>query len=172
MKIIFISDIHGIKTNINKIDELIIKLKIDKLVVLGDIYHSYYDNLEYDNQAVKKFLTKYKDKLLLIKGNCDWEINDFDVLEITGMYVDGISMYMTHGNKYNYNKPFEVPNSILIYGHEHIPYVRKKNGVTYICVGSLSLPRNEYGATYMIYDNKKFTIFNTLGNIITEYKLD
>ena len=39
MKILFISDIHGIKTNLPKIKERFIELNCDKLVVLGDLYY-------------------------------------------------------------------------------------------------------------------------------------
>ena len=39
MKILFISVIHGIKTNLPKIKERFEELKCDKLVVLGDLYY-------------------------------------------------------------------------------------------------------------------------------------
>ena len=40
MKILFISDIHGININLKKIEKVIEKEKIDKLVVLGDLYYA------------------------------------------------------------------------------------------------------------------------------------
>ena len=39
MKLMFISDIHGIKTNLAKIKERFEELNCDKLVVLGDLYY-------------------------------------------------------------------------------------------------------------------------------------
>ena len=39
MKILFISDIHGIKTNLSKIRQRFEELECDKLVVLGDLYY-------------------------------------------------------------------------------------------------------------------------------------
>ena len=47
MKILFISDIHGIATNLNVIENKIKNEKIDKLVCLGDLY---YAGPSYDNK--------------------------------------------------------------------------------------------------------------------------
>ena len=60
MKIIFISDIHGIKTNLKKIENII--EESDKLVVLGDLYYigpRNKLNSDYDILYVQEFLTKY-----------------------------------------------------------------------------------------------------------------
>ena len=55
---------------------------------------------------------------------------------------------------------------MLVYGHEHIPYIKKNNDMTYINVGSISLPRDGNKPTYMLYNNKKFTIYDIDGNVI------
>ena len=39
MKLMFISDIHGITTNLSKVKERFEELHCDKLVVLGDLYY-------------------------------------------------------------------------------------------------------------------------------------
>ena len=39
MKLLFISDIHGIPDNLEYIERIVIDKKIDKLVVLGDLYY-------------------------------------------------------------------------------------------------------------------------------------
>ena len=79
MKILFISDIHGIKTNLPKIKEKFETLNCDKLVVLGDLYYIGPRNkmIEgYDIDYVKEFLESFKDKLICIKGNCDSEVDE------------------------------------------------------------------------------------------------
>ena len=64
MKILFFSDIHGIKTNLNKLEKVINNNDFDKLVVLGDLYYNGFEkNIEFDNQLVYEFLIKYQDKL-------------------------------------------------------------------------------------------------------------
>ena len=42
MKILFISDIHGIDINLKKIDEIINKENIDKIICLGNILNPNY----------------------------------------------------------------------------------------------------------------------------------
>lgn len=178
MKLLFFSDIHGIKKNLSKLEKLIKKETFDKIIVLGDLYNRglpYDKKGIFDNQKVHDFLKKYKDNLIVTKGNCDSNIKENDFLiqdDIVSLKVDGLNFYLTHGNYYNYYKTEEFDKrGILIYGHEHIPYIRKREKMIYICVGSISLPRNDLGATYMIYENKKFTIYHIDGEIIDEYEI-
>ena len=42
----------------------------------------------------------------------------------------------------------------------------KKDNMVYICVGSISLPRENSNASYMIYENKKFTLYDVNNEII------
>ena len=65
MKIMFISDIHGIATNLNVIEKKIKNEKIDKLVCLGDLYYagpSYDNKYKINSKKVFEFLTKHQDK--------------------------------------------------------------------------------------------------------------
>lgn len=78
MKILFISDIHGININLKKIEKVIEKEKIDKLVVLGDLYYAgptYNQKYEVNSMNVKDTLTKYSDKIICLKGNCDSDVD-------------------------------------------------------------------------------------------------
>ena len=78
MKILFISDIHGITKNLDKIKKLEEQHNFDKIVNLGDIYHcglSVKKILKVNPNAVKEFLTKYRGKLLTIRGNCDADVD-------------------------------------------------------------------------------------------------
>ena len=43
--------------------------------------------------------------------------------------------------------------------------------MTYINVGSISLPRNNYAPTYAIYENKTITIYDINDNIIENINL-
>ena len=49
MKIMFISDIHGIKTNLKLIKKKYDKFECEKLVVLGDLYYHDYNYRYPDN---------------------------------------------------------------------------------------------------------------------------
>lgn len=169
MKILFISDIHGIDINLNLIENIIEKEKIDKFVVLGDLYYagpSYNKIYKVNSNNVKNILTKYSGKIICLKGNCDSEVDikasDFPICDnLALIHIDGLDIYLTHGNKYNMknNSKFNK-NGILIYGHEHIPYIKRHEKMIYINVGSISLPKDNNKATYMIYENKRFTIYD------------
>lgn len=167
MKVLFISDIHGIDININKIEKVIVSKNIDKIICLGDILNPYYSN------SVIDFLDKYRGILLCMKGNCDSDLDEKEYNQISGLYkinLDGIDIYLNHGHEYNIDKS-NFDGDILIYGHKHIPYIRKKDKKLYICVGSISLPRDDNGETYMIYENKDFKIYDMDGNIIDEIEI-
>ena len=150
-----------------------------KLVCLGDLY---YPGPTYDNKyiiesnKVKEFLTKYQEILICMKGNCDSSVDikasDFPICDgVSLIYVDDLNIYITHGNEYSFEKDRKFnKNGILIYGHEHVPYIKRKNGMIFINVGSISLPKNEI-ETYAIYDNKKFIIYDINNNIIESIEL-
>ncbi len=179
MKILFFSDIHGIKDNLIYIEKLLNEEDFDKIVVLGDLYYSgpNYDNkLEINSRLVKEFLTNYKEKVIVLRGNCDSDVDlkasDFPISNLCLITVDNIDIYCTHGNEYSYDKKDKFyQKGILVYGHEHIPYIKTLNQMTYICVGSISLPKNGSKSSYMIYENKSFTIYDINRNIIDSVKI-
>ena len=170
MKIVFISDIHGISKNLEHIDKKV--SNADKLVVLGDLYLGGEDRVE-----VEKFLNKYKNKLICMKGNCDslsdiYKSSFLIIPDISLLLVDDLNIYITHGDKYNiYNNNNKLSNSILVYGHEHIPYIEKDSNMIYINVGSISKPRDDNKETYMIYENRSFTIYDIEENIIDKIEV-
>lgn len=179
MKILFISDIHGITTNLNYIENKIKESNFDKIVCLGDLYYAgptYSENHVVDSKKVHEFLTEYQDKLICMRGNCDSAVDikasDFPINDgIALINTDNLDIYITHGNEYNSEKDRKFNREgILVYGHEHKPYIKKKNKMIYINVGSISLPRNDI-ATYAIYENKKFVIYDINNNIIDSIKL-
>ena len=178
MKIIFLSDIHGIYNNLNIIDRVIQDKKIDKVVVLGDLYYfgDNYSNSLINNLEVKNFLIKYRDKLICMKGNCDSnlvvKLSEFPIhSDISKINVDDLVIYITHGNQYSLKRGSKFAiNGILVYGHEHIPYIETREDMVYINVGSISLPRKGL-PTYMIYENRKFIIYDINGNIVDQIEL-
>ena len=167
MKILFISDIHGIKTNLPKIKSRFEELACDKLVVLGDLYYIGPRNkmIEgYDIDYVREFLDSFKDKLICIKGNCDSEVDkmvsDFPIVNELGL-ISTINedLYLTHGHIYNESN-WNKTNSTLIYGHLHIPFIKEIETNTYINPGSISLPKSEVGPTYLYYNEESFIIYD------------
>ena len=175
MKLMFISDIHGIKTNLEKVKEKFKELNCDKLVSLGDLYYIGPRNkmIEgYDIKAVESFLESMKDKLICMRGNCDSEvdlmISNFPIMnDLSLIMTENHDLYITHGHIYNESN-WMKENSILIYGHFHIPFIKKIETNYYINPGSISLPKEGYKASYLIYDENKITIYDIDDNIIKE----
>lgn len=165
--ILFISDIHGIYDNLENFNIN----KYENIFFLGDLYGS----LEGD-EKVENFFRKYSNKIICTKGNCDYpfdyEALGYPVNEVIHFEVDGIKIYCNHGHKYRYKylSTFEGMD-VLIYGHEHIPYIKENNGNIYICVGSISKPRDENGPSYLEYDNNKFTLRKLNGEEIDSIEI-
>ena len=178
MKILFISDIHGIKTNLPKIKERFEELECDKLVVLGDLYYIGPRNkiIEgYDINYVREFLNSFKDKLICIKGNCDSEVDkmvsEFPIISELGLIATiNEDLYLTHGHIYNESN-WSKTNSILIYGHLHTPFIKEIESNTYINAGSISLPKTEDGPTYLFYNEEEFIIYDMNDQIIAKKTL-
>jgi hypothetical protein len=180
MKILFFSDIHGITNNLKVLEELDNKEKFDKIVCLGDLYYSgpTFDNsLKVDSKYVLEFLMNFSDRLICMKGNCDSDVDikasDFPICSNLALInTDNLDIYLTHGNEYSMSKNRKFNRKgILVYGHEHIPYIRQNNDMTYICVGSISLPRGDNRPSYMIYNDKTFTIYSIDNEVIDEVSL-
>lgn len=169
MKILFISDIHGYTQNL----KLLEKCEYDHLVFLGDLFYCGYENEDiFNNKAVEDFLNANRDKIICIKGNCDSEYDYIKLnMPFSESYVkitDGcLDIYCTHGHLYNYrNLSYLGSPGVIIYGHEHVPYIKRFNDTTYICVGSISRPRYGSAASYCLYEKRTFTLYSVHGEIL------
>lgn len=174
MQILFISDIHGIKTNLPIIEATFKRLHCDKLVILGDILNNGCYTYNYDKEYVKKFLEKHKNELIIVKGNCDCS-NDFDFLNIDPnslkmIKTDKREIYLTHGHLYN-EKNWAKKSTILIQGHTHIPQIKEKNDNLYINPGSISKPRGLKKASYLFFNENEFIIYDVDGQEIMKKSL-
>lgn len=178
MKLLICSDIHGDATSVNNIMQIFEQEKAEKLLILGDIlYHGPRNELPqgYKPKEVIKILNENKDKILAIRGNCDTEVDqmvlDFPILaEYAYINIDGISIFVTHGHKFSTeNTPPLSKGEILLHGHTHIPTcIQFGNDNYYLNPGSVSIPKNGYPKSYMIYENRVFKVKDFNGNVLFE----
>ncbi len=181
MRILFISDLHGKVANLKILKSQLNLDHFDKVVVLGDLYTTspFLDVGKIPlNDQIEDFLSQYQDKLLCLRGNCD---TDLDVQRsalsfFEGMYhlkVANLDLYLTHGQDASFEGRHQLSfqKGILIYGHFHIPYIKKLDDRIYICVGSLSLPRGGSPASYLIYENNTFTLYTIGGQKLQQYTI-
>ena len=181
MQLLVISDIHGSYYYAKKILEIERKEKPDKIILLGDLYyHGPRNKLtdEYNPMEVAKILNSLKDKLEVVKGNCDAEvdemISEFPFNEHLEMKVNGYNLFLSHGHKYNIDNlpPLGLKIDIMMYGHFHIGFIKEKNGIVFANPGSISLPKENSKHSYLIFDDNKLILKDVDGNIIEEKTLD
>lgn len=164
MKLLIISDIHGNYDNLNSI---INNETFDKLVILGDLL-SYYGYENKDN--ILNLLEEYKDKLILIKGNCDYNINyelyNLYPYDIITLPINNNLVTFTHGNKYKKGFLPDNHGNIIITGHTHIPSITEENNIVYANPGSITSPRGMSDKSYIIFDDNKIILKKIDGTII------
>ena len=180
MRYLLISDVHGSYGAIKKVEEIILNNNFDKIISLGDIlYHGPRNDLpsEYSPKKVIEIVKKYHDKFVFIQGNCDAEVDSMVLnckfkkkykIKINNRYV-----YFTHGHhlsKYEPDLSLDK-ESIVIYGHYHVFDISNINDVTYLNVGSTSIPKDNI-SQYAILDDEAVTVYNLDNNeVIGKYIL-
>ena len=164
MKLMIASDIHGSGMYAEKLIERFKEEKPDKLLLLGDLlYHGPRNDLPglYDPKKVIALLNGIKDDLLCVIGNCDCDVDQM-VLEFPIMadyallYIDGITIYATHGHVYNQKKPLPGTKGILLCGHTHVPKIEECDSFTYLNPGSVSIPKEGSRHSYMVLEDGVF----------------
>lgn len=173
MKYMFVSDIHG---NVEGLEIIINKLKdekADKLVLLGDTAASI--NRE-DNAQLADILNKFKDKVEVIRGNCDTiefeELLDFEIFDIDTLYINKKFVTITHGHYYNSWKLPSNCGDIFIQGHTHIPMLKKENGKIIANPGSITRPKGCDLRCYLLLDEEKLSLKTLDGKLVKELKID
>ena len=182
MKIMFASDIHGDEACAKKMIEAYRGEGAEKLCLLGDLlYHGPRNDLpkNYAPKAVIALLNENRDELLCVRGNCDTEVDqmvlDFPILaDYALLSLDGITALLTHGHNYNTEKrPPLKAGDILIHGHTHVLKIEEfGEGNLYINPGSVTLPKENNERSYMIYEDRVFSIKSLdSGKIIKEIRV-
>ena len=171
MKLMFASDIHGSAYYAELLRDKYYEEKAEKLILLGDIlYHGPRNDLpkDYAPKKVIEILNAIKNDLLCVRGNCDTEVDqmvlEFPILaDYAVMYLDGKMLYITHGHHHNPQNPPMLKNGdILMNGHTHISADEQYDGFRYLNPGSVSIPKNGTGHSYMIYENGEFILKNLI----------
>lgn len=174
MKYLIASDIHGSLYYTHKLIELIEKEQPEKIILLGDLYYHGPRNplpLEYNPMEVSKILNQYKDKLIVIRGNCDAVvdemISEFKFIDHYQITLNNKNIMFTHGHLYN--KEYIPENiDILIYGHFHTGFMEYVNNTLCINVGSITLPKNNTAHSLLIMEDHFIKLIDLDGNLIKQ----
>ena len=178
MKYLIASDLHGSQYYAEKLLEIFNKEKADKLILLGDIYnHGPRNPLpeNYSPMQVAELLNGIKDQLIVIKGNCDSQvdtmISQFDFVEDMCIVVENKSLFLTHGHVYNKDNMPKTNFNAIIYGHFHTGFIEKQGEVTVANAGSLSLPKNNTPNSYILLEDTNLILKDLNGTELKSVKL-
>ena len=143
MKYLIASDVHGSAYYADKIVERAKAENADLIILLGDIYNHGPRNplpKDYAPMKVAETLNAVKDKLIVVKGNCDSQvdtlISEFDFIDSACVVSGGKKVFLTHGHVYNKTDKPKTVFDAVVYGHLHGNKVKnerliEKNGIKY-----------------------------------------
>ncbi len=165
MRIVFISDIHGVPSTLEAALASAESLGYDKIALLGDLlYHGPRNGVPnfYDPVAVAKRLNGLKDRIVAVRGNCDAEVDqmmvEFPIMsDYALLEADGVTFFLTHGHRWNErNLPPLGMGTVLAHGHTHIPELKKLPcGMTIFNPGSISLPKGGSARSFGYFDGRE-----------------
>ena len=178
MKLLIASDIHGDLDSLERLLSAYENEGAEKLVLLGDLlYHGPRNDLPstYAPKSVIELLNANRDKILAVRGNCDTEVDQmvlcFPILaDYAYIATDGLEIFATHGHRYNTENPPPLrKGDILLHGHTHVLTCTEfGDGNFYLNPGSAAIPKQNNPRTYMVYENRTFTVKDFAGNTVLE----
>ncbi|MCE7742334.1 MAG: metallophosphoesterase [Candidatus Heimdallarchaeota archaeon] len=127
---------HNLTTQIiESLTEYIKDLKPDKLILNGDVKHSFQEPTKIENRDVKKFLKKISSlvpEVHIVKGNHDvflsWAIQNIENIFLHSSSFSIKGYYFVHGDKKLEDIPAEEIEYIII-GHLHPVFESRVDGL-------------------------------------------
>lgn len=178
MKFLIASDIHGSYHYAQKIVQKVEEEKADLLILLGDIYNHGPRNplpKDYAPISVAELLNGIKEKIIVLKGNCDSQvdsmISQFDFIENMCVVSGEKSVFLTHGHKYNKDNMPKTQFNAIIYGHFHTGFIERINNVVVANAGSISLPKNNTSNSYLLLEDGTLTLKDIEGNVLKSQEI-
>ncbi len=164
MKLMIASDLHGSEYYVNLLCRRLEEEKPDRLVLLGDLlYHGPRNDLPrgYDTRTCADQLNALTPPPVAIRGNCDGEVDQlvltFPMLaDFAVLFVDGYSLFLTHGHHLDEAASALNPGDVLLYGHTHLPDFTVREGITLVNPGSVSIPKAGSRHSYLIFEGGVF----------------
>ncbi len=168
MKILFISDIHGVPGTLEKVFLHAEALNPERIVLLGDaLYHGPRNGVPgvYDPVKVVEMLNARRENIIAVRGNCDAEVDQMLLIfplmaDFSELVTENRRFFLTHGHLWNAGNLPPVPaGTVLAHGHTHLPVLETlSGGVMIFNPGSISLPKGGNPQTFGFFDGEKLSI--------------
>ena len=127
------------------------------------------------SKAVIELLNAHKSDVIAVRGNCDTEVDqmvlNFPILaDYAYLSLDGLTVFATHGHHHNTATPPALrTGEILLHGHTHVlTFTEFGDKIWYINPGSVALPKENNPRTYMVYENRTFTVKTVGGEVVAK----
>ena len=171
MKVIIVSDIHGVSEKLKIVMDFMKEEQIDKMIILGDIFNNYYD-LSVSSKEISQMMWSIPDKLTVVRGICDSCYDEtlipVGMLDYYETIINGIRCYFHHGHlRTNYNSSIKLYAS----GHTHVARLEKIDNIIYLNPGSIGRPRDYSIGSFAVISTTAITIFDLSLKVINEIKL-
>lgn len=180
MKFLIATDIHGSDKYFNILLKAIERESPDKVILLGDYFYHGPRNPFPDDYAPMKVAESMKnlgDKLILVKGNCDSEVDEMvserEFLDSYTIDLEGKLVLCTHGHKISkYDTLKSSIYTAVINGHYHVNDYEYIDSVHYFTIASISLPKDGYEAAYAVVEKDLITIKNLEGKMMIKKSIE
>ncbi len=178
MRYLILSDIHGSLTALNAVLPYFEQFKCNYILLLGDIlYHGPRNPLPegYAPKEVAERLNEYADKIVAVRGNCDCEVDQMLLhfpcqTDYVPVFDNGVMLLLSHGHVYApHNMPSLCDTSLFLYGHTHLWELTRNEKSVLLCnPGSISLPKENRPASFVMYDNGIITVYTLSGEVLAQ----
>lgn len=184
MRLFIASDIHGSADSLERffkiVDEAVKENNDLKVILLGDIYNHGPRNpfpQGYAPMKVAKLLNDAMSFVTAIKGNCDSEVDEmisnFPIIPSFSMEWEGRTVFFTHGHKVNPDNPptGAKRGDIVFYGHFHVPEISERDGIKYVCVGSVGMNPEGVPKSYAVLTEKDVSLYDFDKNKLNGFEI-
>jgi len=165
LRILIASDIHGRLLAAKRLEQVITAYQPERLILLGDYLYNGPRNgvpSDYDPMGTASILNRFAHMTLGVRGNCDSRVDQtllrFTMEDSKIAYLNGFRCDLIHGDLLTSDLLEVERGDVLMYGHTHVPMLKKSDGVVYVNPGSIAFPKNGYPASYGVMDGGRIEI--------------
>lgn len=169
MKILVFSDLHGDLESAHDLFCAIKYQKPDLIISLGDNFSYNHDNLA--DQLIVDFFNGLDAKLIMIKGNCDDDLNisklKNKLLDYYELVLSGKRFVFTHGHLLSDLELHLKAQDTLVIGHTHYGEIKiLDSGLIMANPGSISYPRLPSVKSYLIIENHSIKLYSSVNQLL------